>query len=355
MGITVKTFGRTKDGKVVKSYTLTNKNGMEAEFLDYGAVLRSLFVRGKNGEKIDVVLGYEELEGYEKTTVALGAFVGRNCNRLADGSFCLNGKQYALEKNDNGLNNLHSGFVGYNKVMYETETMVEEGEYMIEFSRLSPGNEQGFPGNLDVTVSYTLTDENELIIEYLAVPDADTIVNLTNHSYFNLSGHKSGSVLEHKVSIYADRFTPIDANMIPTGEICPVDKTPMDFREGKAIGKDIGANYEPLILAAGYDHNFVLAEAPENSVELAARAEDPVSKLGLEVYTDRPALQFYTGNFLGGEKGGKEGAIYENHGGFCFETQAYPDAPNKPEFPTTVVRAGETFDSTTVYRFYLVP
>lgn len=355
MGITVKNFGKTKDGKVVKSYTLTNKNGMKAVFLDYGAVLTSLMVPDKKGVFRDVVLGYDSLAGYENTTTYIGAFVGRNANRLGDGRFVIDEKEYFLEKNDGGKNNLHSGKTGYNKVLYEAETTEEDGEYMVEFSRLSPNGEQGFPGNLDVSVTYTLTDENELIIEYLAVPDADTIVNLTNHSYFNLAGHKSGSTLNQKVYIYADSFTPADANMIPTGEIRSVEGTPMDFREGKQIGQDIEADYEPLVLAGGYDHNYILREVAADAVELSARAEDETLGIGMEVYTNCPGMQFYTGNFLIGEKGGKDGMVYEKHGGFCFETQAYPDAPNKPEFPATVVRAGEEFDSTTVYRFYLVP
>lgn len=351
MGIIVKSYGKTKDGEEVKSYILTNKNGMEAEFLDYGAVLVRLLVPDKKGRLADVVLGYDSVAGYENTTTALGGFIGRNANRLGGGIAVINDKEYLLEKNDNGINNLHSGFKGYNKMMYEAETTEEEGEYMVEFSRLSPDGEQGFPGNTDVNVAYTLTDDNELIIEYLAVPEEDTLINLTNHSYFNLAGHASGSVLGQKVTIYADSFTPADANMIPTGEIRPVEGTPMDFRTAKKIGQDIGADYEPLLLAGGYDHNYVLSEVKEDEVELAARAEDPVSGRVMEVYTNRPGMQFYTGNFLQGETGGKEGMVYEKHGGFCFETQAYPDAPNKPDFPTTVVRASEEFDSTTVYRF----
>lgn len=351
MGITVKSYGKTKDGKEVKSYILKNKNGMEAEFLDYGAVLVRLLVPDQNGRLADVVLGYDSVAGYEETTTAFGGFIGRNANRLGDGKARIGEKIYDLEKNDNGINNLHSGSIGYNKMMYEVEITEEEGEYMIEFSRLSPDGEQGFPGNTDVSVVYTLTEENELVIEYLAVPDKDTIINLTNHSYFNLAGHASGNVLEQKVTIYADYFTPADAAMIPTGEIRPVDGTPMDFRTAKKIGQDIGADYEPLRLAGGYDHNYILKEVTGDLVGLAARAEDPVSGRVMEVYTDRPGIQFYTGNFLQGEAGGKEGVVYEKHGGFCFETQAYPDAPNKPAFPATLVRAGEKFDSTTVYRF----
>lgn len=355
MGIKVKNFGKTKDGKTVKSYTLTNKNGVSAEFLDYGAVLVSLFTPDRNGHMEDIVLGYDSVAGYENTTTYIGAFVGRNCNRLADGRFVIDEKEWFLEKNDNGKNNLHSGAVGYNNVMYEAETTEEDGEYMVEFSRLSPDGEQGFPGNLDVTVAYTLTDENELIIEYLAVPDRDTIVNLTNHSYFNLAGHKSGDVLKQKLYLYADSFTPADANMIPTGEIRLVEGTPMDFREGKPLGQDINKDYEPLLLAGGYDHNYVLGEVAEDAVELAAKAVDEASGRCMEVYTNRPGMQLYTGNFLKQEKGGKEGMTYEKHAGFCLETQAYPDTPNKPAFPATVVRAGEKFDSTTVYRFYFVP
>ena len=355
MGIAVELFGKTREGKEVKRYKLTNKNGVEADFLDYGAVLAGLLLPDKDGKLEDVALGYDSVEGYENTTTALGAFVGRNSNRLGNGVFLLNGKVYELEKNDGGKNNLHGGVTGYNKMMYQAKLIEEEGACTVEFSRFSPAGEQGFPGNVEVSVSYTLTDSNELVIQYLAVPDEDTIINLTNHSYFNLAGHKSGDVLKHRVMIYADSFTPADADMVPTGEVWQVEGTPMDFRKGKEIGQDIEADYEPLLLAGGYDHNYVLDKKGKNCVELAARAEELLSKRGLEVYTDRPGMQFYTGNFLIGEKGGKEGATYEKHGGLCFETQAYPDAPNKPGFPTTVVKAGEKFCSTTVYRFYLVP
>lgn len=352
MGIEVKDFGKTKDGKKVTKYILTNKNGMQAEFLDYGAVLQRLLVPDKYGNVEDVVLGYDDVAGYENTTSYLGAFIGRNSNRLGGGSIKINGKEYLLEKNDNGVNNLHSGFAGYNTMMYEAEIYMEEDEYRVEFSRVSPDGEQGFPGNVKLTVVYTLTDKNDLMIEYLATPDQDTIINLTNHSYFNLAGHDSGDILKHKVTIDADNFTPIDANMIPTGEIRSVEGTPMDFRTAKEIGQDIDADYEPLHLAGGYDHNYALKKNSKYFVELVAMVEEPTSGRVMKVYTDRPGMQFYTGNFLGDEKIGKDGMVYKKHAGFCLETQGYPDAPNKPDFPSTVVRAGEEFDSITVYRFF---
>jgi aldose 1-epimerase len=354
MRIASKVFGQTKEGQAVKSYVLSNENGIEVEVLDYGAVIRRLCVPDRGGKTADIVLGYDSVAGYENTTVALGGFIGRNANRIGNGRFVLNNRDYELEKNDNGKNNLHSGLVGYHKMMYQVRTRESMSEAVVTFFRTSPDKEQGFPGELKVAVSYTLTDKDELRIEYLAEAKEDTIVNLTNHSYFNLAGHDSGSVLDQRVTIFSEAFTPADEAMIPTGEIVAVDGTPMDFRKGKAIGQDIGADYEPLLLAGGYDHNYIL-KTKKGELTLAAKAEDTLSGRGMTVYTDRPGLQFYTGNFLEGETGGKEGAVYEKHGGFCFETQAYPDAPNKPAFPTTIVKAGESFSSATVFSFYLVP
>lgn len=347
MGITKRAFGKTKDGRQVTSYKLTNNNGMEAEFIDYGASLVKLWVPDKNGKKADVVLGYDTVEEYEKTTTYYGGFIGRCANRIGKASFTLNGKSYELDKNDNG-NCLHGGINGYNNRMYEVETFEEEEGPVIEFSRLSPDMEQGFPGNLDITVTYTLTHENELVIEYLAVPDKDTPVNLTNHAYFNLSGHNSGTILNHKVRLDADSFTPTDDKLIPTGEIAKVEGTPMDFRTLKPLGQDIDRDYEPLNFAGGYDHNYVL-NTTKDEIKLIGELVDDASGRRMEIYTDLPGVQLYAGNFIeGSAKGGGE---YVKRAGVCFETQYFPDALHHDNFPDIVVKAGEEFDSTTIYRF----
>lgn len=350
MEIIKRDFGKTKDNKPVTSYIIQNKNGMEAEFIDYGGILVRLLVPDKNGTKKDIVLGYDKVAGYEETETHYGGFIGRCGNRIAEGKFSINGKEYQLEKNDNGINNLHSGIIGYNKLMYNTEIYEEKEGISVEFSRLSPDMEQGFPGNLDVSVTYTLTEENELVIEYLAVPDKDTIVNLTNHSYFNLRGHDSGSVLNQKVKIYSDSFTELDKNMIPTGRLINVEGTPMDFHNWKRIDEDINANYEQLVLANGYDHNFSIHNT--YGVILAAEAMDEVSNRRMEVYTDLPGVQFYTGNFIDGNEIGKEGRVYQRRDGFCFETQKFPNAINNEEFDSPIVRKGQQYESSTIYKFY---
>lgn len=348
MGINKKSFGTTKDGESVSLYTLTNKNGMQVVVSDYGADIVSIFVPDKKGVYKDVVLGYDNVKQYEVNSPGFGSFIGRNANRIANASFELNGVKYQLTKND-GENNLHSG-VSYNKYMYEVEIYEEDEEIEIEFSRLSRDMEQGFPGNLDVTVSYTLTNDNELVMEYHAVSDKDTIVNFTNHSYFNLAGHNSGTILKQKVMIDSDQFTPTDDALIPTGELRNVTGTPMDFRTMKAIGKDIEADYEPLKQAGGYDHNYVL-KTTRDEVTKVAELLDEESGRFMEIFTDLPGIQFYTGNFLNGKETGKDGCVYERRSGVCFETQFYPNACNNKDFPSSVLKADEEFDSVTIYRF----
>lgn len=350
MQIEKRNFGKTKNNETVTSYILRNKNGMEAEFIDYGAILVRLLVPDKNGKKSDIVLGYDDVSGYEESGTYFGGFIGRCGNRIADGKFSIGDKEYQLEKNDNGINNLHGGVIGYNKVMYEAEKYEEKEGGSIEFSRLSPDMEQGFPGNLDITVTYTLTEENELVIEYLAVPDKDTIVNLTNHSYFNLKGHNSGTILDQKVKIYADSFTKVDKNLIPTGELVSVDGSPMDFRDWKTIGKEIENNYEQLLYANGYDHNYAVHTG--KGVVLVAEAKEEQSNRRMEVYTDLPGIQFYTGNFLDGSEMGKEKCAYKKRTGFCFETQKFPNAVNIPDFESPFVQKGQQYDTTTIYKFY---
>lgn len=348
MSIKKTVFGKTKDGETASLYTLKNKSGMTAVFSDFGAVLVNLLVPDAKGKLEDVVLGYDNLEQYTKNGPGFGSFIGRHANRIANASFTLNGKTYELETND-GKNNLHSGSKSFNKFIYETEFYEDEDSSSIEFSRLSPDMEQGFPGNLDVTVTYTLTDDNELVIEYLGVPDKDTIVNFTNHSYFNLAGHAAGSVLDQKVWINANQFTPTDDALIPTGEFADVEGTPMDFRTAKTIGQDINVDYKPLKQAGGYDHNYVLNHESDD-VDLVAELIDEVSGRKMEVYTDTPGMQLYTANFLNGEKG-KDGVTYSPRDGVCFETQFYPNSCNTPEFPSPVIKAEQQYDYVTIYKF----
>lgn len=352
MKITHSSFGKTGRGEEATLYTISNGNGMKVSFTDYGANIVSIIVPDVNGKSADVALGFDNLAGYEENLPNFGAFVGRHANRIADARFEINGKVYELDKN-NGNNNLHSGFTGYNKFMYETEIFEEEDITSIEFTRLSPHMEQGFPGNLDVSVTYSLTEANELVIEYLAVSDRDTIVNLTNHTYFNLAGHNSGSVLDHEVWIKANQFTPTTKDLIPTGELRDVTGTPMDFRSLKRIGQDINADYEPLHIAGGYDHNFVL-DTNGTEVEKVAEYIDPKSHRKLEVFTDLPGLQMYTSNMLQPVKNSKGGAVYQKRAGVCFETQYFPNSCNTKEFPSCMLKAGKEFDSVTIYKFSVV-
>jgi aldose 1-epimerase len=349
MYIRKEAFGLTKDKVAVSKYILSNDKGMEVHFLDYGALITSIIVPDKDGNLADVNLGYDTIEKYEDNGPSYGAFIGRNSNRIKNAQFELNGVVYKLDKN-NGNNNLHGGFTRYHTMMYDAETFQDNNNSVsVEFSRLSPHMEQGFPGNLEVKVRYSVTDDNQLIIKYHAVSDQDTVVNFTNHSYFNLSGHDSGSILDHKVWINSNSFTPTDDELIPTGEIADVTNTPMDFRELKALGKDIDADYTPLVIAGGYDHNYVLNKSIDG-IERVAQLVDDKSGRVMDVYTDLPGLQLYTGNSMPTEKG-KGGCTYQKRHGVCFETQYYPDNINQPSFPSSILRAGEAFSSTTIYRF----
>lgn len=349
MSITKKSFGKTKAGKEATLYTLKNKRGMVVSVTDYGANIVNILVPDKNGKFEDIALGFDSVTGYEGNQTGYGSLIGRHGNRIGNASFELNGITYELEKND-GNNNLHGGFVGYNKFFYEVEVFEEEDSTSIEFSRLSPHMEQGFPGNLDLSVTYTLTDDNELVLEYMAVADKDTLVNLTNHSYFNLSGHNSGSVLKQKVMIDADHFTPTTDELIPTGELRNVTGTPMDFRKLKAIGQEISADYEPLTQAGGYDHNYAL-NISGNEVEKFGEMIDETSGRVMEMYTNLPGVQFYTGNFIGGVEAGKGGHVYQKQDGACFETQFFPNSCNISEFQSCVLKAGNEYDYVTVYKF----
>lgn len=339
-----KEFGATKNGKKASCYVLKNSKGMEAVVSDFGASLLKLYVPDKDGKTQDVVLGYETLEGYENGGDSLGATVGRVANRIGTAEFELNGKKYELTKNDNEKNTLHGGIDFYNKRMWDVK---EEDDTHVVFALVSPDGDQGFPGEVKIEVSYTITEENELKIHYHAIPDQDTLLNMTNHSYFNLSGHASGTAWNAKVWIDADAFTETDAELIPTGTVVPVEGTPMDFRKEKVVEKEIGADYTPLKLAGGYDHNWVLNG---KGFRKAASAESEETGIKMEVYTDLPGIQFYSGNFLAGSKG-KEGTVYEKGYGICFETQYFPDAIHKENFESPITKAGEVYDTTTVYKF----
>ncbi len=344
-GIMVSSFGVTSKGVETSLYTLKNQNGMVAAVSDFGATLVQIQVPDKDGKVQDVVLGYDDVKGYEAGTLYFGATVGRVANRIGKASFELNGKTYQLTQNDN-QNSLHGGRDYYNYRMWETE---EVDDNHVTFLLHSEDGDQGYPGNVDIRVTYTLTEENEVKIHYVAVPEEDTLLNLTNHSYFNLSGNGSGTVLDQEVMICADAYTRADAESIPTGEIVPVEGTPMDFRQMKPIGKEIEADYEALHLGGGYDHNWVLNGIGTRKV---AAMHSEATGITMEVYTDLPGMQLYTGNFIVRETG-KNGAIYEKRHAACFETQYFPDAVHKDHFQGPVVRAGETYDTTTTYKFFV--
>jgi aldose 1-epimerase len=352
-GSTTKTsFGKTTDGKPVDLYLLKNKNGVEVAITTYGGAVVSLKVLDRNGKLGDVVLGYDSLEGYENDKAYLGAIVGRYANRIAHAQFTLDGKAYTLAKN-NGENSLHGGIKGFNKAVWTAnETPAKDGQ-ALELTYLSKDGEEGFPGDLHVRVVYTLANSNELKIEYTATTDKKTVVNLTNHSYFNLLGVGlgSGDILGHVLMIEADKFTPVDSSLIPTGELRDVAGTPFDFRNPTAIGTRIDANDEQIKLGGGYDHNFVLRRKAGDPISLAARVVEPASGRILEVWTTEPGVQFYTGNFLDGSAHGKDGVAYAKRSAFCLETQHFPDSPNQPKFPSVVLSPGEHYHTTTIYKF----
>lgn len=340
-------FGMTANQEPVDLYTLTNVNGLEARIMTYGATVVSLKVPDRRGKLADVVLGYESLEGYLKNSPFFGAIVGRYGNRIGKGRFSLNGKEYTLAKN-NGENTLHGGTKGFDKVVWRAKEVKQKDGDSLSLSYLSKDGEEGFPGNLSVTVVYTLTNNNELKIEYSATTDKITVVNLTHHSYFNLAGE--GSILNHQLMIDANRFTPVDEGLIPTGELRSVKGTPMDFTRSSTIGARIDQQDEQLTFGKGYDHNWVLNN-PGGKLAFAARVYEPGSGRVMEVFTTEPGLQFYSGNFLDGTITGKGGQVYKQRYGFCLETQHFPDSPNKPKFPSTVLKPGQHYTSTTIYKF----
>ena len=340
-----RSFGKNSKGEAATLFTFENKNGVVMEVSDFGATLYSLVVPDKEGNLCDVVLGYDDPLGYEGPAgTFFGATVGRNANRICKGKYTLNGKEYQLDTNNNG-NNLHSGLDFYSFRIWNVK---EATENSITFSLHSPDGDQGYPGELDMDVTYTLTEDNAVQIDYRGVPEQDTIVNMTNHSYFNLNGHASGNVLEQEVWLDADFFTRADETSIPTGEIVPVEGTPMDFRVKKTVGRDIEEPYEALVFGRGYDHNWCLNN--DGKYAKVAEMSSELSGITMEVYTDLPGVQIYTGNFIF-EEVGKGGVIYRQRQGMCFETQYYPDAINHENFPSPICKAGEVYQTRTTYKF----
>lgn len=345
----VRSFGTTDENQPVELYTLTNSRGSRVSITNYGGIVTSLWVPDRDGDLGDIVLGYDNLGQYLEGSPYFGAIVGRYGNRIANGRFTLDGVEYSLAVN-NGPNHLHGGIKGFDKVVWNAEPYVEPDEVGLRLDYTSPDGEEGYPGNLAVTVVYALTNRDELRVEYVAETDRATVVNLTHHGYFNLAGHASGDILGHELIIAADRFTPVDEGLIPIGELRDVAGTPMDFRAPFAIGERIDADDEQIRVGGGYDHNWVL-NGDAGTLRFAARVSEPTTGRVLEVYTTEPGVQFYAGNFLDGSNVGKGGVPYARRSGFCLETQHYPDSPNRSEFPSSVLRPGERYESTTVYRF----
>ena len=335
----------------IKLYKLVNPSGMQVKITNYGAIVTSILVPDRDGKLADVTLGYDRVEDYINAVDKpyFGAIVGRYGNRIAKGKFTIDGETYTLATNNNE-NHLHGGVIGFDKVVWDAKLVGGAGWSGLELNYLAKDKEEGYPGNLSVKVTYKLTDANELIVDYLATTDKATPVNLTQHSYFNLKGEGEGTILDHELMINAKRYTPVDKTLIPTGEMPEVAGTPFDFTTAKSIGRDIEQENEQLEFGLGYDHNFVLDRDGEG-LTLAARVHEPASGRTMEILTTEPGIQFYCGNFLDGRLKGKSGKPYVNRGGFCLETQHYPDSPNQPNFPTSILKPGDEYKTTTVFKF----
>jgi len=343
-------FGKTDDGQQMDLYTLTNAKGMEVAITNFGGTIVSIKVPDKNGNIADVLLGYDDVSGYQGGKAYFGATIGRYGNRIAKGKFTLDGKTYTLPQND-GVNTLHGGTKGFSQRVWTAKDVSSPAGQALQLTYVSKDGEEGFPGNLSVKVVFTLANTNELKIDYSATTDKDTVLNLTNHSYFNLSGKGEGDILGTELTLHASKFTPVDATLIPTGELRAVKGTPFDFTKSTAIGARINQDDEQLKLAGGYDHNWVLDAGKTVALHLAAQAYDPTSGRELEVLTTEPGIQFYTGNFLDGSIHGKGGKVYNKHAAFCLETQHFPDSPNHPKFPTTELKPGQRYHTMTVFKF----
>jgi len=342
-------FGNLPDGREVYAFTLDNGRGIRLEAITYGGIIVTLQTPDRTGQPGDIVLGYDDLAGYLAETPYFGAIIGRYGNRIGNAEFALDGQRYRLAAN-NGPNHLHGGVMGFDKVLWAASPFARGDSIGVVFRYTSPDGEEGYPGDLAATVTYTLTADGSLVFDYQATTDKPTPVNLTQHSYFNLAGDGARDVLDHVLTVRADSFTPVDSTLIPTGEIAPVEGTPFDFRAPTAIGARIGAADRQLEFGGGYDHNFVLSRGGD-ALAHAAHVYEPTTGRTLDVYTTEPGLQFYSGNFLDGSLVGKSGHVYEHRYGFCLETQHYPDSPNQPAFPSTILRPGEEYRSRTVLKF----
>lgn len=350
MGIEMSSFGRDLDGNTVRLFTISNSNGLTAKITNFGAVLVSLLVPDKNGNLADVVLGFDSLENYFKNDICyFGSTVGRNSNRVKNASFVLNGVTYNLDKNERGKNDLHSGFRPYNNRLWDYS--INEENNSVSFTLLSPDMDQGFPGEFNISVTYSLDNDNNLKIEYTGVSSKDTIANMTNHSYFNLSGHNSGTAINQELYINADKYVEVDDELIPTGLLKDVENTPMDFRKPTKIGLRINDNFKQFEYTGGYDHSFVVNKS-NPGIEKIAVLSDKQSGRTMEVYTDSVGVQFYSGNFIENNKIlGKENCSYKNRCGICLETGFLPDSMNQPSFGSPVLKAGNTYNTTTIYKF----
>lgn len=348
--ITKSDFGMMPDSTIIEKYTLKNANGVEMDVITYGGRIISLKVPDKNGKIENVVLGYNSLEDYlNDSDPFFGALIGRYGNRIAKGKFTLNGTEYTLATN-NGENHLHGGVLGFDRVVWNVEPLESEKGPSLKLSYLSKDGEEGYPGNLNVTVVYALTNDNVFEVYYEATTDKATVVNLTQHAYFNLSGDFTKPILDHELTINADKYLPVDATLIPTGELADVTNTPFNFRTAKRVGKQIEADNDQLKKGLGYDHCWILNNQ-NNGMRFAASAYQPESGILLEIYTDEPGIQFYSGNFLDGTLPMPNGGTYAHRTGFCLETQHYPDSPNQRNFPSTVLNPGETYKTTTSFKF----
>lgn len=352
-GVGVRAFGKLPDGREAKLYALENSSGFKVEITDFGGTVVNLFAPDRSGRLADVSLGFASIEPYPTQSPYFGSLIGRYGNRIAHGRFSLDGQAYTLATNNSPGDipcSLHGGLVGFDKVLWTARPTMIDGDPALVLSYVSRDGEEGYPGTLAVEVTYTVTAKNELKIEYRATTDKPTPVNLTNHTYFNLHGEGEGTILDHVLMMRASRTTPVNAGLIPTGEIVPVKGTPFDFMTPQVIGARIDADDEQLKFGGGYDHNWVL-DSRDGSLALAATLHEPKSGRFMEVWTTEPGLQFYSGNFLDGTITGKSGRRYAHRSGLCLETQHYPDSPNQPDFPNTILRPGETLRSTTIYRF----
>lgn len=343
-------FGSLPNGQQVFLYTVTNKNGIQMKIINYGGIITSLMTPDKNGVLEDIVLGYNSLAGYLKESPYFGAIVGRYGNRIAKGKFNLEGKEYTLAVN-NGLNTLHGGAVGFDKVIWNIEEVKSTEGIALKLTYLSKDMEEGFPGNLSIDAIYTLTDNNELRFDYRATTDKTTVINLTQHSYFNLTGNTKRDILDHELMISADSIVPVDETLIPTGTLRPVKETPFDFTTPHVVGERINNEDEQLVLAGGYDHCFVIRQNSEGNLNHAATLIEPVSQRKIDVFTTEPGMQFYSGNFLKGTITGKGDVVYKYRFGLCLETEHFPDSPNQSQFPNVILKPGNVYKTSTVYKF----